>query len=106
MRRQWLIEARFRLRWQDEDRRSQLSIIERKMTAYIRRVPPRCYPTPRDCLTVMFTHKRAEAWDTLASGAFGIGVLNVEASWPVPTESERRSLHQARKNAAARLRCS
>jgi len=50
-------------------------------------------------LTVMFTHKRVEAWDTLASALIGAGFA-IKASWPVHTESEH-SLHQAKKNAAA-----
>ncbi len=50
-------------------------------------------------LTVMFTHKRVEAWDTLASALIGAG-FTIQASWPVHTESEH-SLHQAKKNAAA-----
>lgn len=50
-------------------------------------------------LTVMFTHKRAEAWDTLGGGLMEAG-FRVETSWPVNTESEQ-SLHQANKNAAA-----
>jgi len=54
---------------------------------------------PRGVLTVMFTHKRVEAWDTLATALIGAGFA-VKASWPVHTEFEH-SLHQARKNAAA-----
>lgn len=50
-------------------------------------------------LTVMFTHKRAEAWDTLGTGLLEAG-FRIETSWPVNTESEQ-SLHQANKNAAA-----
>lgn len=50
-------------------------------------------------LTVMFTHKRAEAWDTLGMALLQAG-FTVETSWPVNTESEH-SLHQARVNAAA-----
>lgn len=49
-------------------------------------------------LTVMFTHKTTEAWDTLAS-ALMEGGFEITASWPVHTESEH-SLHQAKKNAA------
>jgi len=49
-------------------------------------------------LTVMFTHKRVEAWDTLASALISAGFA-IKASWPVHTESEH-SLHQAKKNAA------
>ncbi|MEW6698138.1 MAG: DUF1156 domain-containing protein [Bacillota bacterium] len=50
-------------------------------------------------LTVMFTHKKVDAWDTLASALINAG-FEITASWPVHTESEH-SLHQARKNAAA-----
>ncbi|MDI6769433.1 MAG: DUF1156 domain-containing protein [Anaerolineales bacterium] len=54
---------------------------------------------PEGSLTVMFTHKKVEAWDTLASALIGAGFA-IKASWPVHTESEH-SLHQAKKNAAA-----
>src|SRR3954452_11099377 len=50
-------------------------------------------------LTVMFTHKRAEAWDTLGM-ALMEGGFTIETSWPVNTEFEH-SLHQSKKNAAA-----
>jgi hypothetical protein len=50
-------------------------------------------------LTVMFTHKRVEAWDTLGASLINAG-FSVHSSWPVHTESEH-SLHQAKKNAAA-----
>jgi putative DNA methylase len=50
-------------------------------------------------LTVMFTHKRAEAWDTLGTALMEAG-FTIETSWPVNTESEH-SLHQAEKNSAA-----
>jgi hypothetical protein len=53
---------------------------------------------PEGVLTVMFTHKQVEAWDTLASALIEAGFV-IEASWPVHTESEH-SLHQAQKNAA------
>ncbi|NLP04406.1 DUF1156 domain-containing protein [Candidatus Fermentibacteria bacterium] len=49
-------------------------------------------------LTVMFTHKQVEAWDTLATSLLSAG-FEIRSSWPVHTESEH-SLHQARKNAA------
>jgi putative DNA methylase len=69
---------------------------ERKMAAAFREM----HRTLRDdgVLTVMFTHKRVEAWDTLATALIGAG-FSVESSWPVHTESEH-SLHQAKKNAA------
>lgn len=50
-------------------------------------------------LTVMFTHKRVDAWDTLGAALLDAG-FSINASWPVHTESEH-SLHQARKNSAA-----
>ncbi|MBC8450385.1 MAG: DUF1156 domain-containing protein [Chloroflexi bacterium] len=70
---------------------------ERKMAACFREM----HRTLRDdgVLTVMFTHKQVEAWDTLATALIGAG-FTIKASWPVHTESEH-SLHQAKKNAAA-----
>ncbi len=70
---------------------------QRKMAAIFRE----CHRVlrPDGVLTVMFTHKRVEAWDTLATALIGAG-FRIEASWPVHTESEH-SLHQAKKNAAA-----
>ncbi|MCY1655737.1 DUF1156 domain-containing protein [Dietzia sp. SL131] len=50
-------------------------------------------------LSVMFTHKRAEAWDTLGMGLLQAG-FTIETSWPVNTEPEQ-SLHQANMNSAA-----
>lgn len=49
-------------------------------------------------LTVMFTHKRVDAWDSLGRALIEAG-FHIEASWPITTEFEH-SLHQARKNAA------
>ena len=49
-------------------------------------------------LTVMFTHKRADAWDSLGTALITSG-FTIETSWPVHTEPEQ-SLHQARKNSA------
>ena len=54
---------------------------------------------PQGVLTVMFTHKRVEAWDTLGQALLEAG-FEINSSWPVHTESEH-SLHQANKNAAA-----
>ncbi|AXH34462.1 DUF1156 domain-containing protein [Humibacter sp. BT305] len=50
-------------------------------------------------LSVMFTHKRAEAWDTLGMGLLQAG-FTIETSWPVNTKAEV-SLHQANMNSAA-----
>ena len=49
-------------------------------------------------LTVMFTHKKQEAWESLFTSLIDAG-FTITATWPVKTESEH-SLHQARKNAA------
>lgn len=53
---------------------------------------------PDGVLTIMFTHKRVEAWDTLASALIDVG-FEITASWPVHTEFEH-SMHIANKNAA------
>jgi len=50
-------------------------------------------------MTVMFTHKRADAWDGLGAALLRAG-FTIEASWPVRTEPEK-SLHIAKKNSAA-----
>jgi len=70
---------------------------ERKMTACFREM----HRVLRDdgVLTVMFTHKEIEAWDTLGRSLIEAGFV-IESSWPVHTESEH-SLHQAGKAAAA-----
>ena len=52
---------------------------------------------PDGVMTVMFTHKRADAWDSLGSALLQAG-FEIRASWPIHTESEQ-SLHQARQNA-------
>jgi hypothetical protein len=59
-----------------------------------------CHRVLRDegVLTVMFTHKRAEAWDTLGMALMEAG-FTIETSWPVKTESEQ-SLHIAKKSSA------
>jgi len=49
-------------------------------------------------MTVMFTHKAAGAWDTLAGGLIDAGFI-ITASWPVNTEFEA-SLHIREKSAA------
>lgn len=49
-------------------------------------------------LTVMFTHKKQEAWEALFTSLVEAG-FTITATWPVKTESEH-SLHQAKKNAA------
>ena len=49
-------------------------------------------------LTVMFTHKKQEAWEALFASLVEAG-FTTTATWPIKTESEH-SLHQAKKNAA------
>jgi putative DNA methylase len=49
-------------------------------------------------LTVMFTHKKQDAWEMLFESLIQAG-FSITATWPIKTESEH-SLHQARKNAA------
>ena len=49
-------------------------------------------------MVVWFTHKRAEAWDTLGTSMMEAG-FTIEASWPVATQS-LTSLHHAKKNSA------
>jgi adenine-specific DNA methylase len=53
---------------------------------------------PEGVLTVMFTHKKQEAWEALFASLIEAG-FTITATWPVKTESEH-SLHQAKKNAA------
>ena len=70
---------------------------ERKITAIF--VESRRILKEAGVMTVMFTHKKAEAWDTLGQSLLEAG-FTIEASWPVRTEPQQ-SLHQAKKNAAA-----
>lgn len=49
-------------------------------------------------LTVMFTHKKQEAWEALFGSLIEAG-FTITATWPIKTESQH-SLHQAKKNAA------
>jgi putative DNA methylase len=67
-----------------------------KMTAIF----AECFRVMRNdgVLTVMFTHQRAEAWDTLGMSLMETGFA-IEASWPVATERED-ALNIAARNAA------
>ena len=49
-------------------------------------------------LTVMFTHKQVEAWDTLGTSLIRSG-FHIDTSWPIHTESEK-ALTVAKKNSA------
>ena len=59
-----------------------------------------CHRVLRDegVLTVMFTHKSANAWDGLGSALLQAG-FTIETSWPVNTQPSA-SLHHAQKNSA------
>jgi len=70
---------------------------ERKMAGCFREMHRILHPD--GVLTVMFTHKKVEAWNTLATSLIGAG-FSIQTSWPVHTESEH-SLHQAKKNSAS-----
>lgn len=89
-------DARFTHAGRQKQRLATLDY-EKKMTAIF----AECRRILREdgVMTVMFTHKKAEAWDTLGQALLEAG-FTIEASWPIPTESEQ-SLHQAKKNAAA-----
>lgn len=50
-------------------------------------------------LTVMFNHKKTEAWDALGMSLIR-GGFEILSTWPIHTESEH-SLHQAKKAASA-----
>lgn len=80
-------------------RKAELATLdyERKMTAIF--AEAHRILADAGVLTVMFTHKQAEAWDTLGQSLLEAG-FSIQASWPVKTEREQ-SLHQARLNAAA-----
>jgi adenine-specific DNA methylase len=79
-------------------RRKELADLdyEAKMTG----VFAECHRLLRDdgVLSVMFTHKRADAWDALGQAIITAG-FTIETSWPVNTEPEASS-HQSGKNAA------
>ncbi len=89
--------ARFRSAHRGKARELAKRDYEAKMQAAFRE----CRRVLRDdgVLTIMFTHKKVEAWDTLSFAIFEAG-FEITASWPIHTESEH-SLHQAKKNAAA-----
>lgn len=53
---------------------------------------------PDGIMTVMFTHKETDAWDSLSKGLMDAG-FTITASWPINTEAEG-SLHIKEKAAA------
>lgn len=87
-------------RFEDAGRKKKL-LADADYQAKMQAIFAECYRVLRydGVLTVMFTHKRAEAWDTLGMALMEAG-FTIETSWPVNTEPDQ-SLHQAKKNAAA-----
>jgi len=77
-------------------RQNAYALYQRLMTDTFRE----CRRVLRDdgVLTVMFTHKKQEAWEKLFEALIEAG-FTITATWPVKTESEH-SLHIARKNSA------
>ena len=69
---------------------------QRRMAAIFRE--QRRVLKPDGIMTVMFTHKEADAWDALSKGLIDGGFV-ITASWPINTESEG-SLHIRAKSAA------
>ena len=80
--------------------RRSLELADHDYTVKMEAIFRECHRVLSDdgVLTVMFTHKRAEAWDALGTSLMQVG-FSIQASWPVHTESEH-SLHQAKRNAA------
>jgi putative DNA methylase len=82
----------------------QTKVAKAKAQAYYERLMSEafteCCRVLRDdgVLTVMFTHKKQEAWISLFTSLIQSG-FSITATWPVKTESEH-SLSQARKNSA------
>ncbi len=85
-------------RFADAGRRAS-TLADHDYTAKMAAIFAECHRVlaPEGVMTVMFTHKRADAWDSLGSALLQAG-FEIRASWPVHTESEQ-SLHQARQNA-------
>jgi adenine-specific DNA methylase len=75
---------------------SAYSEYEKQMTASFKEI--RRILKDEGVLSVMFTHKKQEAWESLFASLIAAGFI-VTATWPIKTESEH-SLHQAKKNAA------
>ena len=89
-----------RARFASVGRRAQ-KLADNDYTAKMAAIFRECHRVLADegVLTVMFTHKRADAWDRLGTALLRAG-FTIEASWPVRTE-RTQSLHQARKNSVA-----
>lgn len=88
-------------RFRESGRKKARSLADEDYTAKMLAAFREVHRVLRDdgVLTIMFTHKRVDAWDSLGRALVEAG-FEITATWPVHTESEN-SLHLAKKNAAA-----
>lgn len=90
-----------RARFQDAPRGKAKKLADEDYTAKMAAAFNECHRVLQDdgAMTVMFTHKRVDAWDALGRALIQAG-FEIDATWPIHSESQV-SLHQAKKNAAA-----
>ncbi len=83
------------------DKKNAKKLARRDYEAKMTNIFAECHRVLREdgVLTVMFNHKKVEAWDALGRSLIE-GGFEILSSWPVHTESEH-SLHQAKKAASA-----
>ncbi len=88
-------------RFKDFDKKNAASLARADYQAKMTRIFAEAHRVLVDegVMTVMFSHKEAEAWDTLGQSLIESG-FQIDTSWPVHSEPEH-SLHQAKKAAAA-----
>ena len=88
-------------RFKDFDKKNARSLARADYQAKMTRIFAEAHRVLVDdgVMTVIFSHKEAEAWDTLGQALIESG-FQIDTSWPVHSESEN-SLHQAKKAAAA-----
>lgn len=88
-------------RFADFDKKNSKNLARRDYEAKMTNIFAEAHRVLRDdgVLTVMFNHKKVEAWDALGRSLIE-GGFEILTSWPVHTESEH-SLHQAKKAASA-----
>ena len=88
-------------RFRDFDKKNAKSLARADYQAKMTRIFAEAHRVLVDdgVMTVIFSHKEAEAWDTLGQALIE-GGFQIDTSWPVHSESEH-SLHQAKKAAAA-----
>ena len=88
-------------RFLEFDKKNSKKLARRDYEAKMTNIFAEAHRVLRDdgVLTVMFNHKKVEAWDALGRSLIE-GGFEILTSWPVHTESEH-SLHQAKKAASA-----